>query len=674
MFWVRLVLAGIATGCVYSLAGMGVVLTYKATGIFNFAHGAIAMIVAYVLWQLNHEWHWSLAIAAPFVLLVVGPGIGLLLERLVFRPLQRRRASTSEKLVATLGVFLICLGAAYAIWTGTTREGPHLISSRAIDFGNDLYMGIDQLVEVVLVGVVSVGLWLMFRFTHIGTEIRAVVDRRELSELSAVNADRVSALAWAMGTGLAGLTGVLLAQRAGGLDPFHLTLLVIESFSIVVVARLVSLPVAVAAGILLLGVLQSLLTRFNPHVVPVLHWHLPTGITSAIGELKPNLSVLILFGALVFFRTLDEVGEDSGRSGLVSRALGGRRDQAVPTAALVVGGAVVAIAVPFVMSANNMTYAHQTLAYIIVFASIVCVTGFSGHITLGQAAFAGFGAFVSSRVINQWDLPVIPAMLIGGLGATVLGIITGYPALRRRGVFLGLTTLAIGVLAYSFVFTSNTFAGGPGGLDAPRPSLFGLSLAGDRAFYFFELVCVGLMLLLARNLKSGRLGRVLAAVRDSEVAARSVGIDLRAYKLFIFGASAFMAGIGGALLSQEVRAFSFFTFDPFSSLRWFMVVIVAGVGSLSGAVIGAIAFVGLSAVFKTQGASELIIAVLALGIGYLPGGSISGLLSRAAAWLRTPRSLLREYASPPRPATTVTGDGNGLVPSEFARRVLEDAH
>src|SRR2546421_8263593 len=334
-FWLQVILAGIATGCIYSLAGMGVVLTYKATGIFNFAHGAIAMIVAYVLWQMNHQWHLSIGVAAPLALLVVGPAIGLLLERLVFRPLQRKRASTSEKLVATLGVFLICLGAAYAIWTGTTREGPHIIPSRAIDLTNDLYMGIDQLVEVVLVGVVSVGLWLMFRFTHIGTEIRAVVDRRELSELSAVNADRVSAMAWAMGTGLAGLTGVLLAQRAGGLDPFHLTLIVIESFSIVVVARLVSLPIAVAAGVLLLGVGQSLLTQFNPRIVPIAHWHVPSWITRAIGELKPNLSVVILFGALVFFRTLDEVGDESGRSGLVSRALGGGRGRSRQNGVLV---------------------------------------------------------------------------------------------------------------------------------------------------------------------------------------------------------------------------------------------------------------------------------------------------------------------------------------------------
>src|SRR3954464_10480485 len=102
-FWLSLILAGIGTGCIYSLAGMGLVLTYRATGIFNFAHGAIAMFVAYILWQTNVGWGWPLLLAAPFAILIVGPGIGILLERTVFRPLELNRASTSEKLVATLG-------------------------------------------------------------------------------------------------------------------------------------------------------------------------------------------------------------------------------------------------------------------------------------------------------------------------------------------------------------------------------------------------------------------------------------------------------------------------------------------------------------------------------------------------------------------------------------------
>src|SRR5436305_13717513 len=137
-FWLSLILAGIGTGCIYSLAGMGIVLTYKATGIFNFAHGAIAMFVAYILWQLNSEWHISLAIAAPITLLVVGPGIGLILERFIFRPLQRRRAGTSERLVATLGIFLLLVGLALKIWTGTERHGPQLISNQPVPIIGDV--------------------------------------------------------------------------------------------------------------------------------------------------------------------------------------------------------------------------------------------------------------------------------------------------------------------------------------------------------------------------------------------------------------------------------------------------------------------------------------------------------------------------------------------------------
>src|SRR5205807_601972 len=169
-----------------------------------------------------------------------------------------------------------------------------------------------------------------------------------------------------------------------------------------------------------------------------------------------------------------------------------------------------------------------------------------------------------------------------GLGAVVVGLIAGYPALKRRGLFLGLTTLAIGLLTYQFVFSSNIFAGGSSGLTTHRPSLFGLSLDGERPFYWFELAWVGVLLLLARNLRSGRLGRILAAMRDSETATRSIGIDLRRYKLFIFSVSAFIAGIGGALLAQQTRVFSPFAFDPLTSLRWFLVVVVAGVGSLGG--------------------------------------------------------------------------------------------
>jgi branched-chain amino acid transport system permease protein len=685
-FWLSLILAGIGTGCIYSLAGMGIVLTYKATGIFNFAHGAIAMMVAYVLWQLNAQWNVPLGIAAPITVLIAGPGIGVLLERFIFRPLQKRGAGTSEKLVATLGVFLLFVGLAQKIWTGTERHGPQLVSNKPIHLTDNLIIGADRLAVVIMVAVISVLLYLLFHFTHLGTKIRAVVDRRELSELAAINSNRVASLSWAMGAGLAGLTGVLLAPE--GLDPIRLTLLVIETFSVAVVARLVSIPMAVAAGVLLLGVLQSLLTQFNPTVSPIFHWHYPHWFTETIGALKPNLSVLILFAALLIYRNLDEVGEGgSGVSGLISRSVGsGTKKRRVETRVILGVVAVVLLVLPFTLTGINIVYGQQMLALTVIFISIVAVTGFSGHITLGQAAFAGMGSFVSVRVSNAFGIPVIFSMIIGALVAVIIGLIAGYPALKRKGLFLGLTTLTIGVLCYSLVFSSDIFAQGAAGMTVTRPSIFGLSLNGDKAFYWFELACVGLAFLFANSLRRGRLGRILAAMRDSETAARSIGIDLRAYKLFIFGASAFIAGIGGALLSQQAHAFSPTSqFEPISSsLLWFIAVIVAGVGSLGGALIGAAGLV-LLGFFGLGDVAPALIAVGALLIGYLPGGSIMGMLQKLADWLRTPKVLLERFADAQHDVA-VNGNGNGalagatgngskpdLVPSEFAQRVLEEA-
>ncbi|MBV8236933.1 MAG: ABC transporter permease [Acidimicrobiia bacterium] len=685
-FWLSLILAGIGTGCIYSLAGMGIVLTYKATGIFNFAHGAIAMFVAYILWQMNAQWGISLLIAAPVTLLIVGPGIGLILERFIFRPLQRRGAGTSEKLVATLGVFLLLVGLALKIWTGTERHGPELVSNKPIHLTPNLIIGADRLAVVIMVAVISIVLYLLFHFTHLGTKIRAVVDRRELSELAAINANRVAAFSWAMGAGLAGLTGVLLAPD--GLDPIRLTLLVVETFSIAVVARLVSIPVAVAAGVLLLGVLQSLLTQFNPTVSPLFHTHWPHWFTETIAALKPNLSVLILFAALLIYRNLDEVGEGgSGISRFISRSIGGTGKRRAETRIVIAVVAVALVLLPFMVNDINIAYGQQMLALMVIFVSIVVITGFSGHITLGQAAFAGMGSFVSVRVSNSLGVPVIPSMLIGAVVAVFVGLIAGYPALKRKGLFLGLTTLAIGILSYSLVFVSNIFAKGSAGLTVHRPSIFGLSLEGDKAFYWFELVCVALALLLANNLRKGRLGRILAAMRDSETAARSIGIDLRAYKLFIFGASAFIAGIGGALLSQQAHAFSPTTqFEPISSsLLWFVALIVAGVGSLGGAVVGAAGLV-LLAFFGLSDVAPAFIALGALLIGYLPGGSIMGMLQRLTDWLRTPKVLLDRFATAQQEVARngPAGSANGaraatnghrpeFVVSEFGERVLEGA-
>jgi branched-chain amino acid transport system permease protein len=667
VFWVQVIISGVALGSIYALAGLGLVLTYKATGIFNFAHGAIAMIVAYSLWEARERWHFPLWLAGIFAVVVVGPGIGLVLERVVFRPLQRRRASTSEKLVATLGVFLVCLGAAYEIWTGEIRQEPRLITNKAIHLPGKLVIGTDQLATVILVIAVSAGLWALFRFTAVGTDIKAVVDRRELAELSSINADRVAGLSWALGCGLAGLTGVLLAAQEG-LDPFHLTLLVIETFSIAVVAGLTSLPIAVAAGILILGVGNALLLQFRPHVLPIFHTHLPNAIANGIDQLKPNLSVIVLFVALVALRNLDEPSDEgAGRNRLIARRASGARSRTSSTV-LVAAGGVIALLLPLSVGAVGLERAQVTLALVVIFTSIVCITGYCGYITLGQAGFAGIGAFMSARAAVWWHFPVPLALVAGGVAGMVLGLIAGYPALKRRGLFLGLTTLSIGLLAYNFVFTNDFFK--PDSVAVNRPSF----ATGQRAFYWYELACVVVVLILARNLRSGRLGRVLGAMGDSEVAAQAVGISLRRFKLFVFAISAFIAGVGGALLAEQAQVFSGLSFDPINaSLEWFAVMIVAGVGSLEGAVLGAFVFELLNVFLPGQNTGILVIALGALFIGYLPGGSLTGIIQWVFERVRTPRGLQREFAR----AQSDLADRSTLVapdlePSSFARQILSE--
>jgi branched-chain amino acid transport system permease protein len=624
VFWVQIVVVGIASGCLYALSGIGLVMTYKATGVFNFAHFTIALFSAYVGWQMNGVWGWPLWIAAPLVLLVVGPGTGILLERVVFRPLQRRRASTSEKLVAALGVTVLSLALVYIIWgpevQGTTVEPvPRLFGVHPFDIA-DVRFNSAQLGFALTIVVLSAALYGLFRYTFLGTRLRAVVDRRELAELSAIDANAVSSIAWAIGCGIAALTGMLIGPPV--LEPFRIIFTAIETFSVAVVARLVSLPMAVGAGILLLGVVPAILQEFDPF-----------GTTGFLAEtwdiMLTNFSVLVLFGALLFYRRLDEVG-DTGTTGqgLVTASLGRRRSQTShATAVLALGALAVALLLPIGLDDTGIRYLQQILAFTVIFASIVAITGFSGHITLGQASIAGLGAFFTARAVNGLDLPVVLAMLVGGGASMIAGIVAGYPALRRKGLFLGLTTLSLGLLIDRFVFQTVLFSGGLGGLVVHRPS-FAESTAG---FYYFGLAVVVVMLLLARNLRSGRLGRILGAMRDSETASRAIGIDLRQSKLFIFAASSFMAGIGGALLSMSQGAWDVNTYNPVFSLFWFIAVVVAGVSSLPGAVGAAIAYVMLPVVLDADVQSAVgVFGLLALFLGRLPGG-VAGQVARIPA-------------------------------------------
>jgi branched-chain amino acid transport system permease protein len=667
VFYLQIAILGIIFGCLYALSATGIVITYTATGVFNIAHFAIALFAGYLGWQLNGVWGVPLLLAVPIVLLVCGPLLGLLLERTVFRPLQQSKASSSEKLVAALGVTVVILALINVIWgpgvQGSTDDPvPRLFGLSPIDVGS-LYFDTEQIGTLATVIVVALALYLLLRHTFLGVQIRAVVDRRELAELSAIDANRVSQVAWTLGCTLAAITGLIIPQ--GTLEPTRIIFLGIETFSVAVVARLTSIPIAIAFGFFGMGLGRSLLDVFEP-------FGSSGGAAETYQAIVTNLSSIVLFLALVFFRRLDEVGETAvGGRGLVGGGVG-RRAVELTRSPGAIFFTVAAVLAPFVLDGPHLRRAHTVLALLVIFVSIVCITGFSGHLTLGQASIAGLGAFFSARAANSLDLPVLVAMLVGATVAMGAGLLAGYPALRRKGLFLGLTTLALALIIDRFVFNAQLFQGGPGGLTVERPSLFGIDLVGDTAFYFYELTVVAIVLFIARNLRSGRLGRVLGAMRDSETAAQSVGIGLRRAKLFVFGVSSAMAGIGGALLTQTNQNWDTITFNPVLGLFWFTAVVVCGVSTIAGGVLAAVLYVLIPTVLDLD--IQSAIGLFGLGaafLGFLPGGLVAlgtrmGAAIRARIAEQYEAGRRRDAEPEPEPAQP------SLVPSAFAQRVLAE--
>jgi branched-chain amino acid transport system permease protein len=662
VYYLQIALLGIAVGCIYALSATGIVLTYSATGVFNIAHFAVALLAAYLGWQLNGVWGLPLGLTVPIVLVVCGPGVGLLLERAIFRPLQVRGASSSERLVAALGVTVLILGVINIVWgpgvQGTVDEPvPRLFPLTTFSLGT-LIFDYEQVGTMVVTVLVAGSLFWLLRRTLPGLQIRAVVDRRELAQLAAIDANRTSQVAWSLGCAIAALTGMIIAQ--GTLEPTRIIFFGIETFSVAVVARLVSIPVAIGFGFFAMGLGRSLMDAFEPFG--------STGTMADVYQaMVTNLSTLVLFVVLVAYKRLDETGAKERTSEvLVARAFGRRAGgpgrhvwPAVTAAALV--------AMPLVLDGAALRQGHQFLALAVIFISIVAITGFSGHLTLGQASIAGLGAFASARFANAFDLPVLAAMVPGAAVAVAAGFLAGYPALRRRGLFLGLTTLALALLIDRFVFNERIFQGGPGGLTVVRPTLFGLDLSGDVAFAYYQLVVLALVVVAARNLRRGRLGRILGAMRDSEPAAQSVGIELRRAKLFVFGVSSAMAALGGALLTQANQTWDTVTFNPVLGLFWFTAVVVAGISSVGGAILAAALFVFIPYLADLDVTSAAgFFGVGAVLLGRMPGGLV-GLLRRAAAGARD--RVLDAYDDARRP---LAPEEPTPVPSELAQRILAE--
>ncbi|AZQ33761.1 ATP-binding cassette domain-containing protein [Streptomyces cyaneochromogenes] len=586
-----LALAGLSVGSAAALTGIGLIVTYRATGVLNFAHGAIAMVCAYALRQCVVEWGWPLWAAATVTLLVLAPGIGMALERFVFRPLSVLGSDPAQTLVASIGVFVLLVGGAALLWgQGARDDAPELVSA-------------DPWGQLAVALLLAAGVGAVIRWTRFGRELRAVVDDRQLAVLGGVDADRVAAAGWAFGSFTAGLTGVLLAPYVR-LDPYGLPLLVMEVVAVAVAARMRSLPVAVLTA-LAIGVAQSQLTRLHPT-----GWGAPL-----LQAVSTNLFVVAL---LIAALALPRVGT---RDALPRTATA--RVPTPPGAWIV---AAVLFLLPLGFAGSDLHTSVQVPALAVVLLSLVVVTGRGGQISLGQAAYAGLGALFTAllaagRFPGLPRLPELAALALAVALVAPLGLLTGWPAISRRGLALALVTFAVGVGVSRFVFAQPYAVSG---LSLGRPAGF----EGDRAYYVLELTLLAAALLATWLLRRGRTGRALAAMRDHEPGASAAGVQVPSLKLLAFVSGAALAALGGGLLGMGLRAFDPSAYDPVRGLLWFAAVVVLGADSTLGALAAAALLVGLDAGAR-GGVAAALIGVLAVLVGRFPGGPYEA--ARAAA-------------------------------------------
>jgi len=614
-FFTFLVL-GVTISAVYAISATGLVVTYTTSGVFNFAHGAVGMFLAFVYWELRVHRGWPSPLALLVTLGVVAPVIGAALDLIVMRRLLRG-ASVATKLVVTLALLFAFQGAALAIWGIELRTVPGLWGDRSLTIAG-LVVTWDQITTVLTALAVAFGLRLLFRQTRLGVAMRAVVDNPELCAVKGLDPNGVTAASWALGSMLAGLAAILIAPGLN-LEVNTLSLLVVSAYAAAVVGRMQSLP-ATFAGALALGISQTLLVGYLPQD------------NELVRNLKPAMPFLLLFAALLLRpeRRLPERARTHGEP--APPPLG-------TTIGLGAGAVLAALVVSGRLSDFQLLVGSKALLFSCITLSLVLLTGLSGQVSLMQMSFAGIGAVVVGKL--GADVPWLLGLLLAAVTAGVVGCLVALPVLRLRGIYLALCTLAFAILMDGLVFGNSRLLGGGGTLAVPRPDILGIDVSSEQAMFVLATAAVALYANVFLAVRRSAFGRMLSALRDSPTASQMMGMDLTGVKLRVFGLSALLAGSAGALLGALQVRVGALDFLYFRSLTVLLVATIFGITSVSGALLGAGFFVVLPELLRAVGSADgggatgsqalqpLIIGLMAIAVARRP----EGLAGQLRLWL-----------------------------------------
>lgn len=658
----NLLINGLITGAVFAIAASGLVVTYSTSGVFNFAHGALGMLCAYVYWDLrvndNHTWpllpkgSWPAPLALGFVLLVFAPLVGALLYRVVIRGL--RETSEIVKLVVPISVLLAAIGLANWVWKPTDSHSiqPFFGADHKVTLFGVVLLWHDLTIFFVAVAL-AIGLRLLLYRTRIGVSMRAVVDDRPLLELNGARPDRVSLVSWMIGVSLSALAGILITPFQGGsLSSTLLTLLVINAFAAAMFGRLRNLPLTFVGAVVL-----GFATRMA--------FERPTGLMPKDFDWGTNLRLAVPM--ILLFIVLLVLPQDRLRGAAPYRT---RERFSLPTMRAAYVSAVAFVVSIFllsrIMAASALLTLSDALASGIIILSLVLLVGYAGEVSLATMALAGIGGTVFFHHVghDSTSRAGIMAFVIAVVATSLIGALIALPALRLRGLYLALATAAFSLAVEQMVFkeysaerriypatlilltalalgavyrgfSSHRVRGAliaaaastavitvaasnswlqherwsaifpNGDLEVPRPRLFGIDFDPQHNFLLLLATVLAVLCVMLIALRRSAYGRRLTAMKNSPAACATLGLNVVRLKLSVFMISAAIAGLGGCLFAQEIGAVTSDRFSLFESMTMLMLLVVAGAGYASGGVMAGLlygaVFAALEAVFAKIG-------------------------------------------------------------------------
>ncbi|MGZ4690148.1 MAG: ABC transporter permease [Acidimicrobiia bacterium] len=650
---------GALVGGRVALIALGIALVYRANRVINFAAGDLGQLPATlaVLFVLSLGWNYFLSAAIGLVAAIV---LGVLVETLIIR-----RFYHSPRLivtVATIGVAQVLTGAALFLptWFGDLTVEPRLDPPFHASWSlPGVIFNAADIMTIILVPACFIALGLFMRRSTFGTAIRASAERGDRASTLGIPVKRLHTVVWVIASVLAyvamflraGVVGLPVGQVLG---PSFL----IQALAAAVIGRMEKLP-TIAVAAICIGIIDQSMT-FQP------------GNRASFND---AVLFLIVLGALLVTKRPSVT-----RAGDVSTWQAAREVRPVPRELVRVPevrytrwglGLVVVVALlalPAWLSQSKINLAAAIVIFGIVGISLVVLTGWAGQVSLGQIAFVGIGAAVGGALTANQGLDIGIALILGGLAGAVIAVIIGYPAIRRGGLTLPVVTLAFALLTSSYLLNKEFFSNWlPEGQVARTDFLGLIDISTETRYYYFCLAGLALMYFAARGVRNSRTGRALIAIRENEAAARAYGISATRTTLGAFAISGFMAAFAGVLYVHHQTGLGTASYFPFESLTAFSMVVIGGLGSLSGALIGAFYVRGAQYFLPGNWAQLASGAGLLLVLMILPGGigaAIADVRDAYLRWVARRRNLL---------VPSLLADRRADVSVEIPREVVEAA-